>query len=138
MLLDAVHITFRALGGKWMNVWEKVQQAFYGKGFIYSRPAYCASFLSSQLGSYAILLRRHFHDEIQANVAQMVAKLRESYSRLITGTDWMDEETKTKALQKLEAMEVVLGYRTKEAANETFVEEHYKDVSHHNATHPRQ
>lgn len=58
-------------------------------------------------------VERHFTEESKAVVDQMVENLRSVFRERINGLTWMSEETKEKALQKLESFDKKIGYPKK-------------------------
>lgn len=56
---------------------------------------------------------RHFPEESKKDVARMVENLRTVFRERINGLAWMSEETKVKALQKLESFNKKIGYPDK-------------------------
>jgi putative endopeptidase len=57
-----------------------------------------------------VYVARHFPPAHKERVAALVANLIEAYRRSITELEWMGEQTRTKALAKLEAFTPKLGY----------------------------
>jgi putative endopeptidase len=60
-----------------------------------------------------IYVARHFPTEAKARMDQLVANLLEAYRVSIKALDWMSEETKVSALQKLELFTPKIGYPDK-------------------------
>jgi len=60
-----------------------------------------------------VYVERHFPPTHKARMDALVATLVEAYRRSITTLDWMGEETKAKALAKLEAFTPKIGYPAK-------------------------
>jgi putative endopeptidase len=58
-------------------------------------------------------VERHFPEEAKADVSQMVENLRTVFRQRINGLEWMSEETKKKAIEKLEAFNKKIGYPDK-------------------------
>lgn len=58
-------------------------------------------------------VERHFSEEAKADVSQMVENLRTVFRDRINGLEWMSEETKAKAIEKLEAFNKKIGYPDK-------------------------
>ena len=58
-------------------------------------------------------VERHFSESSKADVAQMVENLRAVFKERIMKLDWMSEETKLKAIEKLEAFDKKIGYPDK-------------------------
>lgn len=60
-----------------------------------------------------VYVARHFPPLHKERMEQLVANLVEAYRESITGLDWMGEETKAKALAKLDAFTPKIGYPVK-------------------------
>jgi len=58
-------------------------------------------------------VERHFSQEAKADVSQMVENLRTVFRDRINGLEWMSDETKAKAIEKLEAFNKKIGYPDK-------------------------
>lgn len=56
---------------------------------------------------------RHFSQEAKKDVSQMVENLRTVFRERINALEWMSEETKLKAIEKLEAFNMKIGYPDK-------------------------
>lgn len=74
--------------------------------------------LSKVNGSLGELLgkafvKRHFPEESKEDVRRMVENLRSVFRERINGLTWMSEETKEKALLKLESFNMKIGYPSK-------------------------
>lgn len=67
--------------------------------------------LNEQLGH--LFVNEHFEESSKARVEQMVEDLRAAYRERIKQLDWMTEETKEKALEKLNAFTYKIGYPDK-------------------------
>jgi len=61
----------------------------------------------------AVYVERHFPPAHKARMEELVAHLVAAYRESIEGLDWMTEETKVKALAKLEAFTPKIGYPVK-------------------------
>lgn len=64
--------------------------------------------LSEQIGH--LFVNEHFSLESKTRVSQMVEDLRAAYRDRIKGLAWMSEETKVKALEKLDGFTYKIGY----------------------------
>ncbi|VEI12731.1 M13 family metallopeptidase [Trueperella bialowiezensis] len=73
------------------------------------------SLVNSVLGEAVgqIYVERHFPPSHKEKMEQLVADLIEAYRESITNLDWMTEETKTKALAKLDTTVTKIGYPNK-------------------------
>ena len=60
-----------------------------------------------------IYVERHFPAEHKAKMEVLVADLLEAYRRSIRSLDWMGEETKKRALEKVDSFELKIGYPDK-------------------------
>jgi putative endopeptidase len=58
-------------------------------------------------------VKRHFGEEAKADVGQMVENLRAVFKERILQLEWMSEETKEKAIEKLVAFNYKIGYPDK-------------------------
>ncbi|GEL96167.1 M13 family metallopeptidase [Cellulomonas composti] len=57
-----------------------------------------------------VYVERHFPPEHKARMDELVGNLVEAYRESITGLDWMGDETRVKALAKLDAFTTKIGY----------------------------
>jgi putative endopeptidase len=73
------------------------------------------SWVSSALGELIgqVYVERHFPAGHKARMEQLVGDLIEAYRQSIQGLDWLGEETKLRALEKLEAFTPKIGYPDK-------------------------
>ncbi len=60
-----------------------------------------------------VYVKNHFSEESKADILAMVDELKATYTKRIKVTDWMSEETKLRALKKLDTMIVKIGYPDK-------------------------
>lgn len=60
-----------------------------------------------------IYVERHFPPEAKARMDELVANLIRAYNESIRQLDWMSDETKAKALQKLDKFSPMIGYPDK-------------------------
>ncbi len=66
------------------------------------------AYLSDYLGE--VYVERYFSAEAKADVEAMIEDFRDIYARRIEALDWMSDATKARAIEKLEAMTVNVGY----------------------------
>lgn len=73
------------------------------------------SFVEGAMGEAVgrIYVERHFPPAAKDAMDELVANLVEAYRRSISGLDWMGEETRAKALDKLEKFTPKIGYPVK-------------------------
>ncbi|RLD40515.1 MAG: M13 family peptidase [Bacteroidetes bacterium] len=60
-----------------------------------------------------LYVEKHFPPESKSRMITLVENLRKSFAQRIAKLDWMDEETKKKAIEKLDAITVKIGYPDK-------------------------
>ncbi|MBQ6787092.1 MAG: M13 family metallopeptidase [Lachnospiraceae bacterium] len=60
-----------------------------------------------------IYVEKYFSEESKADVEAMIDKIKEAYKDIIRNQEWMSEETKEKAIRKLDTMQVKIGYPDK-------------------------
>ncbi|VDM79410.1 unnamed protein product, partial [Strongylus vulgaris] len=72
----------------------------------------CAQVPSSvlPLAAGAIYVQAHFNSDDKREALEMIEKLRESFSDLVVQSDWMDEATKSIAVEKANSMINNIGY----------------------------
>lgn len=68
-------------------------------------------YLADYLGQ--VYVEKHFSAEAKADVEAMIDEILEVYAQRIEKLDWMSETTKAKAIEKLEAITVNVGYPDK-------------------------
>ncbi|KAL8569747.1 hypothetical protein ACOMHN_007270 [Nucella lapillus] len=88
------------------------------------------------LGSYfmptavgQLYVTTYFSSVAKDKALEMIGYIRESISQMITGATWMDEATKTKALEKADAIIQNIGYPDYQF-NDTVLEQLYEDVDY--------
>lgn len=71
-----------------------------------------ADLVNSTLGDYVdqLYVERHFSAEAKADVERMIQSFIDNYKERVAGLDWMSEETKQKAIEKLDNMRFFVGY----------------------------
>lgn len=57
-----------------------------------------------------IYVENHFSEDSKEDVEAMIDKIKEEYKEIIERQEWMSEETKEKAMKKLDTMQVKIGY----------------------------
>lgn len=66
---------------------------------------------SDEIGK--LYVERHFSKEAKADVEELIAEIIATYKEKIQAVDWMSEPTKKKAIEKLDAMKIKVGYPDK-------------------------
>lgn len=76
----------------------------------------------------SMYVREYFRDErIKQDIGEIVLEISSEFEKLLLANDWMDEETKSKALEKLHAMSSNIAYPS-ELLNDTLIENYYKNL----------
>lgn len=76
----------------------------------------------------SMYVREYFRDErIKNDIGEIVSEISNEFEKLLLTNDWMDKETKAKALEKLHAMSSFIAYPS-ELFNDTKIIEYYKDL----------
>ena len=57
-----------------------------------------------------IYVEKYFSEESKADVEAMIEKIKTAYKDIIRNQEWMSEETKAKAIRKLDTMQLKIGY----------------------------
>ncbi|MDW8752364.1 M13 family metallopeptidase [Streptococcus suis] len=57
-----------------------------------------------------VYVKHHFSEESKANILSMVQEIKATYAERIKAVQWMSEETKMRALKKLDTLVVKIGY----------------------------
>lgn len=81
--------------------------------------------MSACLGQLSRTSRCYFFQTVE-----MTKEIMQSFRELLSETDWLDEETKNMAAQKLNAMTLRIGYPDF-ILNRQLLNERYKDVSNY-------
>lgn len=57
-----------------------------------------------------LFVQKHFPPETKTEAEEMVKNIKAEFKRRLEQNQWMSEETRTKALEKLEKMQILVGY----------------------------
>lgn len=71
--------------------------------------------------------REYFREDSKKVAVEMVTDIKEAFAEIIESRDWMDEDTKTAAMDKLQRMSVNIAYPN-ELMNDHIVTEYYKGL----------
>lgn len=87
-------------------------QTIYGVAEQRARDQRASAFVSGQLGELIgqLYVARHFSPEQKAQMEELVGYLMRAYEERIANLDWMDEETRAEALDKLSRFGLKIGY----------------------------
>ncbi|XP_031344636.1 neprilysin-2-like isoform X2 [Photinus pyralis] len=75
----------------------------------------------------ALYVRKHFHEDNKQEVTEMVSNIKKEFAKNVKGADWMDNDTKLHALEKLAAMSSHVGYPD-ELLSDKKLEDYYKGL----------
>lgn len=91
---------------------ETYQQDFVGTTGTMTDEEYAAQIVQYSLGDYLgeAYVKRHFTAKAKADVEDMVQDMIAVYKERIAKLDWMTETTKQKAIEKLSALNIKVGY----------------------------
>ena len=95
------------------QAFDKYNQEAMGQTADNSTPKEVAGALvKSSLGGYLdrFYVEKHFSPEAKQNVEEMIREFIEVYKERVNKLDWMSEETKQKAREKLDSMKFLIGY----------------------------
>lgn len=101
------------LSDDFRQAFNKYNEATMGQAEDTSTPEEVASALvQNSLGDYIdrLYVEKHFSPEAKQDVEEMVKGFIEVYKERIQKLDWMGEETKKKAIEKLDGMNFLIGY----------------------------
>lgn len=72
-------------------------------------------------------MRKYFRQDSKAIALEIVNEIRQEVKRLLNEVDWMDDETRQSAQNKLKAMSTHIGYPD-ELMDDTKIEEYYNNM----------
>lgn len=72
----------------------------------------------------ALYVKEHFEESSKAAALEIVDGIRDEFEQILHTIDWMDDETRASALDKLKKMATYIGYPD-EMKNNTLLEEYY-------------
>lgn len=84
---------------------------------------YCS--LSIAVG--ALYVRKYFRQDSKATALEMVNGIRKEFEIILNEVDWMDEETRKSAINKLHAMSTHIGYPD-EIMDNSKIEKYYENL----------
>ncbi|KAL5015470.1 hypothetical protein ScPMuIL_009740 [Solemya velum] len=106
-------------------------------GTVTSRPWWktCSSFVNGNLGLAVgrLFIKETFDEDAKTN-ANLIHHIRGAFRELISELDWMDDETRRVAVDKLNFMKNRVGYQ-EEILDDDFLNREYENVSVHPTNH---
>ena len=76
----------------------------------------------------ALYIRKYFDETTKKVATEMFEEIRKEFLQILQNIDWMDKNTKEKAIEKAEAITHYIGY-PEELSNITKIEEYFDGVS---------
>lgn len=100
------------LSRDFLDAATRLQQAMYGTDTSMPDDQLAAQLVQNYLADYLgqVYVDRYFSAEAKADVEAMIEDFRDIYEDRILALDWMSDATKAKAVEKLEAITVNVGY----------------------------
>lgn len=97
------------------NVSDKLQQEYAGVSGALSTEDTAAQYVQSLLSDYLgeAYVSRYFSKEAKTEAEQLVKDIISTYKNRVNNLTWMSESTKDKAIKKLDAMKLKIGYPDK-------------------------
>ncbi|XP_045472072.1 neprilysin-2-like [Harmonia axyridis] len=88
----------------------------------------CTSIASRlEVAAGALYVRKYFNKESKLDTEEIVKDVEEQFTKTLTTIDWMDQETKKAALEKLKNMDKYIAYPD-ELMDDSKLEEFYKNL----------
>lgn len=87
-------------------------------------------YFSLHIAAGALYVRRYFNEEAKRISEELVVKLKETFIEMLKQLDWMDKDTKARAIEKAEAMGAFVGY-SQEFLDDEKLNEYYSEVKHY-------
>lgn len=75
----------------------------------------------------ALYVQRYFDNNVRSRVIEMVDDIQAAFIKMLHDVEWMDNETKQKAIRKAQALIAHIGYPN-ELINATKIDELYKEL----------
>lgn len=97
---------------------------------IHCNAKYLTSFVSTfslSIAVGALYVRKHFQTDSKATALEMVNGIRKEFEVILSEVNWMDEQTRKSALDKLHSMSTHIGYPD-EIMNDTKIEKYYENL----------
>lgn len=111
--LNLLSAQYLNLSDDFRQAYNKYNEATIGQAEDTSTPEEIAcALVENSLGEYIdrLYVEKHFSPEAKQNVEEMIEGFIEVYKERIQKLDWMGEETKKNAIEKLESMNFLIGY----------------------------
>lgn len=86
------------------------------------------NFFSLSISVGALYVRKYFNEDSKKEALEMVTGIREEFAKILQEVDWMDDETRSNALDKAASMQTHIAYPD-ELLDDNKLIEFYKGVS---------
>lgn len=108
---------------------QEFKKVVYGQNEEQVRWKECVSVTVGKLPNAvsALYVRKHFNKNSKQTALDMVNDLKLVFEDDLKEVEWMDEKTKTQAINKLHSMSTLIGY-PEELDDDQFLEDYYKNV----------
>ena len=105
-------------------------QKLFGTTALTPRWKECISIATEKLkvATAALYSRKYFDEESKKNVETISTNLHKQFVKMLQEVDWMDSDTKEKALAKAQAIEFHIAY-PKELLDDKILEDHYANLN---------
>ncbi len=103
------------LNQEFIDASDKFNQDYLGTAGSYSDEEKASMQVQGVMADYIgeIYVEKHFSEQAKKDVEKMVNDIVAVYRKRLKNNDWMSEATKAKAIQKLDAMGIKIGYPDK-------------------------
>ncbi|XP_035228810.1 neprilysin-1-like, partial [Stegodyphus dumicola] len=130
MIWRVVHESMPRLSEDWRNLLEEFHSVISGKTKQDPRWDTClySFFWNLGLALGYQYVRHYFNEENTDSAVEMIHYIRKEYLNMLERNEWLDEDTKTQAIEKANAIMAFVGY-PKELMNDSIVSEYYKNLT---------
>lgn len=135
MMWRTIYTRISYLSEDFQRAKEKFRRVYYGVIGIKERWEYCVSIIQGHMSLILgnMYIKNNFNKQSKPQVLEMINLLKEKFQQNLNINSWMDDQTKSHALEKIGTMRPLIGY-TDSILNKTYLEETFKDVEVNNET----
>ncbi|CAF3835985.1 unnamed protein product, partial [Adineta steineri] len=101
-----------ALPKRFRSIKDNFDYVFRGTTTEQARTVICGRFVNSVMG-FAIsklYIKKYFDDNVRNQTLEMIANIRKAFIDMLDNSTWMDSMSKTRAIEKVLAIDVQVGY----------------------------
>lgn len=127
MIWHLVSVYEASLGQDFLDARTKVNKAIYGSDLsCIERWRTCVSTVDGSLGLALgkMFVENSFDEKSKIQAETMVTEIKDAFKRNLPGTSWIDDETRKKAIEKIDAVQNMIGFPDY-ILNQTRVDEEY-------------